>query len=44
MLQILQLMEHAIISTDLALLWKNKAKFEEITSNTAFDWKNDSHK
>ena len=42
--QILQSMEHAIISTDLALLGKNRKKFEELTNTTPFDWKDNSHK
>ena len=37
-------MEHAIISTDLALLGKNRTKFEELLKDKRFDWKDGSHK
>ena len=43
-LQILESMEHAILSTDLALLAKNRVQFEELTRTKSFDWADTTHK
>ena len=37
-------MEHSILSTDLALLGKNRVQFEELTRTKSFDWVDTTHK
>ena len=42
--QLLELIQEAILATDLALFFGNKAKLEEIIASNSFNWENEEHR